>query len=45
MAKLLFRQNLSPSTPAAISSVSVAKGAPLTNEEGDYNLSAINTEL
>lgn len=45
MAKLLFRQNLSPSTPAAISSVSVAKGAPLTNEEGDYNLSAINAEL
>lgn len=45
MAKLLFRQNLSPSVPAAISTTSAVKGSPLTNDDGDYNLSAINADL
>lgn len=45
MAKLLYRQNLSPSIPAAISTTSAVKGAPLTNDEGDYNLFALNEDL
>ena len=45
MAKILFRGNVSPIQPAAVASGSVAKGTPLTNDEGDWNYKALNDDI
>jgi hypothetical protein len=45
MANIFYREYITPSTPNAVVSASAAKGSPLTNAEGDYNLYAINQEL
>jgi hypothetical protein len=46
MANLVFRGNTAnPTNPTGVEFGNVTKNAPLTNEEGDYNLKAINADL
>ena len=45
MANILFRGNVSPIQPAAVAAGSVAKGTPLTNDEGDWNYKALNDDI
>lgn len=46
MANLVFRGNTTnPTNPTGVEFGNVTKNAPLTNEEGDYNLKAINADL
>lgn len=45
MANILFRGNVAPTQPVAVSGGSAAKGTPLTNDEGDWNYKALNDDI
>lgn len=45
MAKILYRQSLTPATPSSVVSGSAVKGTPLTMDEGDYNYKALNDDI
>lgn len=45
MANILFRGNVAPTQPVAVSGGSVAKNSPLTNDEGDWNYKALNDDI
>lgn len=45
MAKILYRQSLTPATPSAVTAGSAVKGTPLTMDEGDYNYKALNDDI
>ena len=45
MAKILYRQTLTPDVPGAVSSSQAVKGVPLTLSEGDYNYKALDDDI